>query len=422
MHHDIEEEPVSFFLREVCRKKLSGHLFVNAKDFQITLNFLDGKLANGMSTRFDEKLSVILHMMGRIDEEQYDFLSGLHQFSDDQVAGILLDQNFAKKKDIYYARIYQLRRIAISTFALERGMWNFTAGEPDPPLRETFEIPLEGILVEGRVRSTTSPCMPACGSTASRCCSARSPSRSRFILPTPSVILCGGAAPGPSRLPGAHRPAEHGPARLLAHHAGVPPPGHHRVRKGGVVADISVEIAALLELNQKLQTAPAGDPGVLGLPAAAPVADVARAREDSWPASPRNASARPPLRRSRGSPAMSAGGRPVPSRKPRAAMAESAGRARRRKRGAAAGGPAGRGIRACRPSSPSRHPPDRGRPRARWNGSSIPTWRPRKSRQGKLRGGRAQKEKWQEEPPQKSVLRPTRRRRSPRCPLLRRCA
>ena len=149
MYHDVEREPVSFFLREVNLKKLSGHLFVTARDFQITLNFMAGRLANGMSTRFDEKLTVILHLMGQISEEQYNFLSGLHEFSDDQVAGILLDRNFAKKKDIYYARIYQLRRIAISIFALQRGMWIFTAGEPDPPLRETFEIPLEGILIEG---------------------------------------------------------------------------------------------------------------------------------------------------------------------------------------------------------------------------------------------------------------------------------
>ncbi len=149
MYHDIEREPVSFFLREACRKKLSGHLFVNARDFQITLNFLDGKLANGMSTRFEERLIVILREMGTISEEQFNFLSGMHQFSDDQVAGILIDQNFAKKKDIYYARIYQLRRIAISTFALQSGVWIFTAGEPDPPLREVFEIPLEAILTEG---------------------------------------------------------------------------------------------------------------------------------------------------------------------------------------------------------------------------------------------------------------------------------
>ncbi len=149
MHHDIEMEPLPFFLRHVLQNKLSGHLLIMAKDFQITLHFMGGTLANGMSTRFDEKLPVILHLMGRINEEQYNFISGLHQFSDDQVAGILIDQHLAKKKDLYYARLYQLRRIAISSFSLQQGKWIFTAGEPDPPLRETFEIPLEGILVEG---------------------------------------------------------------------------------------------------------------------------------------------------------------------------------------------------------------------------------------------------------------------------------
>lgn len=149
MYHDVEKEPLPFFLREANLRKFSGHLFVSAKDFQITLNLLEGKLANGMSTRSDEKLSVILHEMGGISEEQFNLLSGLHQSSDDQVAGILLDRNLAKKKDVYYARIYQLRRIAISTFALQRGKWIFTAGEADPPLRETFDIPLAGILIEG---------------------------------------------------------------------------------------------------------------------------------------------------------------------------------------------------------------------------------------------------------------------------------
>ena len=145
----MEREPLPIFLRQVHLKKLSGHLYVTARDFHISLNLIKGILVNGMSTRFDEKLPVILHLMGRINEEQYNFLGGLHQFSDDQVAEILLDHNFAKKKDIYYARIYQLRRIAISTFSLQRGKWIFTAGEPDPPLRETYEIPLAGILIEG---------------------------------------------------------------------------------------------------------------------------------------------------------------------------------------------------------------------------------------------------------------------------------
>jgi hypothetical protein len=149
MDHDVEREPLPIFLRQVYLKKMSGHLYVMSRGFHISLNLIKGILVNGMSTRFDEKLPVILHLMGRISEEQYNFLGGLHQFSDDQVAEILLDHNFAKKKDIYYARIYQLRRIAISTFSLQRGKWIFTDGEPDPPLRENFEIPLAGILIEG---------------------------------------------------------------------------------------------------------------------------------------------------------------------------------------------------------------------------------------------------------------------------------
>jgi len=149
MEHHIEKEPLSFFLQQVYLKNLSGSLEIACRDFQINLYFQGGKLINGMSTRFDEKISVILHLMGIISEEQYNFLSGLHQFADDQVSAMLLDHNFAKKNDIFFARIYQLRRIAISTFFLQNGKWSFFPDEPHPPFRETFEIPLAGILVEG---------------------------------------------------------------------------------------------------------------------------------------------------------------------------------------------------------------------------------------------------------------------------------
>ncbi|MCX6555223.1 MAG: DUF4388 domain-containing protein [Candidatus Aminicenantes bacterium] len=149
MEHHIEKEPLSFFLQQVYLKNLSGSLEIACRDFQTNLYFQGGKLINGMSTRFDEKISVILHLMGIINEEQYNFLSGLHQFADDQVSAMLLDHNFAKKNDIFFARIYQLRRIAISTFSLQTGKWSFFPDEPHPPFRETFEIPLAGILVEG---------------------------------------------------------------------------------------------------------------------------------------------------------------------------------------------------------------------------------------------------------------------------------
>ncbi len=280
MYHDLEREPVSFFLREVCQKKLSGHLFVNAKDFQITLNFLDGKLANGMSTRFDEKLSVILHLMGRIDDEQYNFLSGLHQFSDDQVAGILIDQNFAKKKDIYYARIYQLRRIAISIFALQRGIWIFTGGEPDPPLRETFEIPLEGILIEGaravdHVSSYANKWQYGIPVLFSEIPMAveiyfTDPEREFFAaLQRQGRFSCRELI---SRLNMV--PLDFWRNMLAFHLLGI-----IEFEMGEEAADISAEIAALLELDQKLRVAPANDLGLLGLTASAPPGAVDQARK-----------------------------------------------------------------------------------------------------------------------------------------------
>ena len=149
MEHDIGREPPALFLQQVFLKKFSGKLSVLCKDFQIALYFQAGELVNGMSTRFDEKISVILHLMGMINEEQYNFLGGLHQFPDEQVGEILVDHHFAKKKDIYLARVYQLRRMAISIFSLKTGKWSFSSGAAQPPGKEVFVIPLAGILVEG---------------------------------------------------------------------------------------------------------------------------------------------------------------------------------------------------------------------------------------------------------------------------------
>jgi len=149
MDQAIESHPLPLFLRRAHLENLSGHLLVTAKDFQISLHLREGKLAGAISTRFDEKISVILHLMGHITEEQYNFLSGLHQFSDEQICNILLENRFACKDDIQDARVYQLRRIAISTFSLDQGKWEFSAGEMPPLPKGSYSIPLAGILVEG---------------------------------------------------------------------------------------------------------------------------------------------------------------------------------------------------------------------------------------------------------------------------------
>jgi len=282
MFHDIEREPVSFFLRDVCREKLSGHLFVNTRDFQITLNFLDGKLANGMSTRFEERLAVILRQMGRISEEQVRVLDGLQPLSDDQVAGILLDRNFAKKKDLYYARVYQLRRIAISVFALGRGTWIFTAGEPEPPLREVFEIPLEAILVEGaRSVDQVAPYAGRWRSALPRLLNEIPMDAEIYFTDGEREFYAAARDLGPlpcrELLPRLKlAPLEFWRAMLAFHLLGLvefeageeEAAGEEKVEQEGEArrAAVPAEIAAMLDLYQRLQDAPFGDPSPLGLP------------------------------------------------------------------------------------------------------------------------------------------------------------
>ncbi|MCX6557311.1 MAG: DUF4388 domain-containing protein [Candidatus Aminicenantes bacterium] len=282
MEHQIGREPLSFFLQQVYLKNLSGSLEIACRDFQINLYFQNGKLINGASTRFDEKISVILHLMGLISEEQYNFLSGLHQFADDQVSAMLLDHNFAKKNDIFFARIYQLRRIAISTFSLQTGKWSFFPDEPHPPFREMFEIPLAGILVEG-ARSIDHV------SLYSNRWLLREPLPFKEIPPLLEIYLTDAELVFHARLAALSQqrtcqelialldmlPVDFWRKILVLHMLGL-----LQFQKSDSHADIGRDIAALLETNQRIQ-APGSDVfSLLGLAPDTPAERVETARND----------------------------------------------------------------------------------------------------------------------------------------------
>jgi tetratricopeptide (TPR) repeat protein len=282
MDHNIEREPLSLFLQQVYLKNLSGHLSVTCRDFQIALYFLEGKLVNGMSTRFDEKISVILHLMNIINEEQYSFLRGLHQFSDDQVEEILLDDHFAKKKDIFYARIYQFRRIAISVFSLQQGKWNFISGAVHPPFKEIFEIPLAGILIEG-ARSIDHISFYA------NQWFLHNPLPAKEIPPPIEVYFTD------QELDFYRRLLEQSPRRtcqeLIARLNMLPVDFWRKIlvfyflgllqfQKCGSGVDIGLDIVALLEMNRKIQSSSGNIFSLLGLAPDAPPASIANARSE----------------------------------------------------------------------------------------------------------------------------------------------
>jgi len=149
MAYAVEAQPIPFFFKEILHERLTGELQVKGNGFTKTLCFSEGKLVYATSTRFDEKILIILHLMGRISEEQYNLISGLQQYSDEEICAILLQNHYVSIKDLYYARVYQFRRIALSVFTIWKGQWDFDPGIHPPDSGENFFIPMAGIITEG---------------------------------------------------------------------------------------------------------------------------------------------------------------------------------------------------------------------------------------------------------------------------------
>lgn len=161
MEYDIQEHPLILFLGELYRQGLSGELAVEGANFHKNMVFSAGKLSYAASDRFDERIMTIMRLMGKLSEEQYLRVSGLLQQHDDQIGGVLIDFGYFSADDLYYARLYQFRRIALSVFSLQQGRWSFRPTVAPPPQGEAFAIPLADIIVEGARRTESASFMAA---------------------------------------------------------------------------------------------------------------------------------------------------------------------------------------------------------------------------------------------------------------------
>ncbi len=154
MQHSIADVPVPVFLKKISAEHLSGILIIKGDTFEKSLEFKKGVLVSARSSKLDEKIGVILHLTGKISEAQYDNISGLVQVhgSDQEVGEILVQTNFITPADLSDALLYLTRRIALSTFLLEKGNWEFKKNESSIPLMEDkpgIELHLPEIIVEG---------------------------------------------------------------------------------------------------------------------------------------------------------------------------------------------------------------------------------------------------------------------------------
>jgi len=149
MANRVIEYPVPLALRRVFMDRASGELAVRGEAFTKELYFIDGKLAFARTNVLHERLGEILFKLGKIDREQFWDIHKLLENRHDKVGKVLVDNGIISQKDLYFALIYQVRAITISTFTLNGGEWEFKNLLPDIPEDSRFIIELPSLFTEG---------------------------------------------------------------------------------------------------------------------------------------------------------------------------------------------------------------------------------------------------------------------------------
>lgn len=153
----VIESPVPFVLRKIFLEKSSGKLSIKGENFEKTLFFSNGNLCFANTNVLHERLGEVLFKIGKIDQTQFWDIHKLISGQKNRIGEIMVENNFLSQKDLFFGLIYQVRVIALSTFSLTSGEWDFSSLLPDIPEDSQFKIELPGIFVEGVPRFKSLP-------------------------------------------------------------------------------------------------------------------------------------------------------------------------------------------------------------------------------------------------------------------------
>jgi len=153
----VIESPVPFVLRKVFVEKITGELSIKGENFEKSLYFNGGNLCFARTNVLHERLGEVLFKVGKIDQSQFWNIHKLISGQKERLGGILVQNNFISQKDLFFGLIHQMRVIALSTFALTSGEWDFSSKLPEIPDDSQFKIELPGIFAEGVLRFKSLP-------------------------------------------------------------------------------------------------------------------------------------------------------------------------------------------------------------------------------------------------------------------------
>jgi curved DNA-binding protein CbpA len=157
MANRIIENPVPLILKTILKDKASGELIVKGENFEKRLYFIKGDLVSARTNLIQERLGEILFKIGKIGRAQFWNIHKLLEGKNEKVGKILVRNDILTQRDLFLALIYQVRIIAISTFSLFSGDWDFIQKIPKIPEDSSFKIDLADVITEGikRLRNTS---------------------------------------------------------------------------------------------------------------------------------------------------------------------------------------------------------------------------------------------------------------------------
>ena len=139
---------VPLVFKQVIDMSFTGEVILKSDTYTKNLYFKSGELVNAKSNIFAEKLGVILFLLGKITEEEYENIGGLAHSVDDQVGDILIQNNFISDDDLMYAKEYQVKRIAVDSFLFNKISYEIIEKEPVIFSEQLHVSPFQ-IVVEG---------------------------------------------------------------------------------------------------------------------------------------------------------------------------------------------------------------------------------------------------------------------------------
>jgi len=145
----IIESPVPFALRKIFIEKSSGELRITGEKFEKSLYFISGDLCFAKTNVLHERLGEILFKTGKINQAQFWDIQKLLAGQKNKIGSILVANNFLSERDLHFGLMYQVRAIALSTFSLTSGEWDYTSLIPDFQEDSKFQIELPAIFSEG---------------------------------------------------------------------------------------------------------------------------------------------------------------------------------------------------------------------------------------------------------------------------------